>query len=369
MTGAAGIQTERNEIFMLKRLIAMLAVSALLLGGTFLYYDRHGLRTDGLYYEATGIRPDAQIMTVNGQKVEAEEYFYWLDSVCEYLNSYVGGNLDFSAQITEEMTFSQYAKSDAANTITLYQTVRQMAQKHNITLTEEDLAALAAQREQYVAYYGGEEGYALQLQLLGVNEALMNKVEEVPYLYNRMYQNYCDPEGALYPGEDTLQAYADENGYVTAQLLYFPIAGLDEAALSDMKAQAEDYAKQLAAAADKQATYETLAAQLGLTTSAEGLTFCAADVDASLYQPVTALTAGQVSGVIETPGGYYVALRVDTNYGALTEVLFNIYLQEWQDSAKVEYSDRVYASLDAGAFYAGMDELRMALVESLLAQG
>ena len=353
----------------IKRFLIMLVISALLATGLYTYYDRNGLRTDGLYYQATGIRPDAQIMTVNGQKVEAEEFFYWLDSACEYLNSYAGGNLDFNAQVTEEMTFGQYVKSDAANTITLYQVVRQMAEKHNISLTQEDLAALAAQREQYVAYYGGEEGYAMQLQLLGVGEALMNRVEEVPYLYNRMYQVYCDPTSDLYPGDEALQAYGDENGFVTAQLLYFPTEGLDETALADMKAKAEDYAKQLTDATDKQGTYETLATQLGLTVNADGLTFCAADTDATLYQPVAALTAGQVSGVIETPGGYYVALRMDTNYASLTEVLFNIYLQEWQDSAKVEYSDKLYDSLDAGAFYTGMDELRMALVESLMTQG
>ena len=353
---------------MWKRLLAMVAICAVMAVGLVNYSNKTGSRTDGLYYEASGIRPDAQMLQVNGEAVSAEEFFYWLDSTCAYLVSYAGGKLDFHAQVTEELTFGEYAKSDAANTAALYALVRQMADEAGVTLNEEDLAALDAQRQQYVTYYGGEEGYAMQLQLLGVTEELMHRMEEVPYLYNRMYHTYCDPSSSLYPGDDALKTFGDENGYVTAQLLYFPTEGLDDAALADMKAKAEDYTAQLAAADDKQAVYANLAAKLGFSVSSEGLTFSAAESDASLHQAVAALTPGQVSSVIETPGGYYAALRMETNYAALTEDLFNIYLQERQDSAKVEYSDRYYAPLDAGAFYTKLDELRLALAQSMLAQ-
>ena len=353
---------------MWKRLLAMVAICALLAVGLVNYSNKTGIRTDGLYYEASGIRPDAQMLQVNGESVCAEEFFYWLDTTCAYLESYAGGALNFNAQVTEELTLGEYAKSDAANTVTLYALVRQMAAETGVTLTEEDLAALDAQHRQYVDYYGGEEGYALQLQLMGVSEELLRRTEEVPYLYNRMFRIYCDPASSLYPGDDALKTYGDENGYVTAQLFYFPTEGLDDAALAATKAKAEDYTAQLSAAADKQAVYADLAAKLGLTVSGDGLTFNAAESDASLHQVVAALAPGQVSSVIETPGGYYAALRLETNYAALAEDLFNIYLQERQDSAKVEYSDRYYASLDAGAFYTKLDELRMALAQSMLAQ-
>ena len=353
---------------MFKRLIAMLAVTAVVAGGIFFHYDRTGTRTDGTYYAATGIRPDAEMLRVNGEAVTAEEYFYWLDSVCEYLDSYVGGGLDFSTPVTEEMTFSQYAKSDAANTTVLYAVVRQMAQDNGISLTDEDLAALDTQHQQYVAYYGGEEAYALQLQILGITEELLRRVEEVPFLYNRMYQEYSDPAGKLYPGEEALRAFGEENGYVTAQLLYLPTEGLDAQAAADTKLRAADYAAQLAAAADKQAVYEALAAQLSLSTDPAGLTFCPADSDPAVCDAVAALAPGEVSGVIEGASGCYVALRLETNYASLTEVLFNIYLQEWQDSAKVEYSDRYYRDLDAGAFYGSLCDVRIAMMQQMLEQ-
>lgn len=353
---------------MIKRLIAMLAATALLAGSIVFYYHKTGTRTDGVYYEATGIRPDAAILTVNGDAVSAEEYFYWLDSVCEYLASSLNAVPDFSAALTEDMTLGQYAKADAVNTVTLYAVARQMAREAGVTLAQEDIDALDAQRAQYVAYYGGEEIYAAQLQILGVTEELLRSIDEVPYLYNRMYQQFADPAGKLYPGEEALRTFGQEQGYVTAQLLYLTAEGLDEEAAADMKAKAADYAAQLQAAADKQGTYETLAAQLGLTTSEAGLTFSAADADAALYQAVAALAPGQVSSVIETEGGCYVALGMEPNYASLAEVLFNIRLQERQDSAKVEYSGKLYDSIDVTAFYTALYEARAALMQQLAGQ-
>ena len=352
---------------MLKRFIAMLAVCALLLGGITTYYTRTGSRTDGLYYAASGIRPDAQFLSVNGEAVSAEEYLYWLDSVCEYLDSYVGGGLDFNTQVTEEMTFSQFAKSDAATTAVLYAVVRQMAQEEGITLTEEDQAALDAQRAQYVTYYGGEEAYALQLQILGVPEALQRQVEEVPFLYNRLFLAYSDPDGKLYPGAETLQTFGEQNDYVTAQLLYFPTEGLDEVAVADMKTAAADYAAQLTAAEDRQSAYSAMATALGLTVDAAGYTFCPTDSDPLVCAAVSELTPGEVSDVIEGTGGFYVALAMETDYAALAEVLFNIHLQELQDSAKVEYNEK-YDALDAGIFYENLREERIALMEQMLGQ-
>lgn len=350
---------------MIKRLAAMLAVTALLAGSVLFYYHKTGTRTDGVFYEATGIRPDAPVISVNGADITAEEYLYWLDSVCEYLASYAGGTPDFSAGVTDEMTLGQFAKADAATTSILYAVVRDMAAEHGITLTAEDLAQLDKQQEQYVAYYGSRDAYLQQLQLLGISPDMLRRIEEVPYLYNRLFRAYAEPAGKLYPGEDALKNYGDEKGFVTAQLLYFPAADLSADERAAMAAIAADYAAQLSAAADKQATYATLAGSLGLTVSADGLTFCAADGDTAVYQAVCDLTPGQVSKVIEGSSGYYVALRTETNYAALAEDLFNIYLQDRKDSAKVEYSDRYYDRIDAGSFYTALRQARSDLMQSL----
>ncbi len=347
---------------MFKRLAAMLLVCVLLAGSVGLYYRQNGTRSGGVFHEASGLRPDAVVMRVNGDAVTAEEYLYWLDSVCEYLASYLGSVPDFESAVTETMTLGQFAKEDAAHTAILYAVVRQLAQQHGFTLTAEDEAALAQQAEQYVSYYGDHETYLQQLQLLGLSAESLRSMDEVPYLYNRMFLDYADPNGKLYPGDEALRAYGEENGYVTAQLLYFPTTGLTETEQGHMMSIAADYAAQLQTATNPSATYETLATQLGLTVSPDGLTFSSADADAAVYEAAAALEVGQVSSVITGSSGYYVVWRIQTNYSVLAEHLFNIYLQDCQDSAKVDYNDRVFDQLDTGSFYTALQEARSALM-------
>ena len=122
----------------MKRFAAMLVVSVLMVlwiaSG-----DRMsaGQRTDGLYYEVTGIHPDAVLMRIEGEDISAEEYLYWLAYDCEYLTSYVP-NLDFSAEVSNGMTYGSYAKADAVETVKLYALLRQWAKQYNVSLTEED---------------------------------------------------------------------------------------------------------------------------------------------------------------------------------------------------------------------------------------
>ncbi len=66
--------------------------------------------------------------------------------------------MDFSAEVSNGMTYGSYVKADAVETVKLYALLR-AEQEYNVSLTEEDEARLQQQRQQYVTYYGGEEGY------------------------------------------------------------------------------------------------------------------------------------------------------------------------------------------------------------------
>lgn len=194
----------------MKRFAAMLAVSVLMVlwiaSG-----DRMsaGQRTDGLYYEVTGIHPDAVLMRINGEDISAEEYLYWLAYDCEYLTSYVP-NLDFSAEVSNGMTYGSYAKADAVETVKLYALLRQWAKQYNVSLTEEDEARLQQQRQQYVTYYGGEEGYQQQLQLLGISEDTFDSINRMYLLYARIHDLYTADGSAMHPTQEA----TDEGWYV-----------------------------------------------------------------------------------------------------------------------------------------------------------
>ena len=124
-------------------ILAMLAVTLVLLLVLVLTSGlKNGKRTDGLYYAATGIHPDAQLLRIGDQIITAEEYLYWLAYDCEYLSANAG-QIDFSAQVTDDMTYGEYVKSDALETVKLYAIIRQWAEEAGIELTQEDLKEFA----------------------------------------------------------------------------------------------------------------------------------------------------------------------------------------------------------------------------------
>ena len=126
----------------------------------------NGHRSDGLFYQASGIRPDAELLTVNGETIDAEEYLYWVAYDCEYLSANVS-DLDFDAELSDGMTYGAYAKQDALETVKLYAVIRQWARQGNVTLTDSDREALEKQRQQYINYYGSQEAYLKQIQGMG----------------------------------------------------------------------------------------------------------------------------------------------------------------------------------------------------------
>ena len=240
----------------------------------------------------------------------------WLAYDCEYLTSYVP-NLDFSAEVSNGMTYGSYAKADAVETVKLYALLRQWAKQYNVSLTEEDEARLQQQRQQYVTYYGGEEGYQQQLQLLGISEDTFDSINRMYLLYARIHDLYTADGSAMHPTQEAIDAFAQEKGYVTVKLLYWPASGGENS-----QAQAEDFAARLSTAEDKDALYAEMAQQLGIEAGDTGRTFSAETLGDTLSAAFSALEPGQVSDVIATDEGWYVAIGQTLDESSVLDEMF-----------------------------------------------
>lgn len=352
----------------MKRFVAGL-IAAILLVSCISLIDGggSGIRTDGLYYQVSGIRPDATIMTVDGEKISAEEYLYWLAYDCEYLSAYAG-SLDWDEVVTGTMTYGDYVKDEVTDTMKIYAIIRQMARKGDVTLSDEDLAALDAQRRQYIEYYGGEEGYARQIQLLGVSEETFDNINSMYYLYSRVQEAFCD--GSLRPDDEELLSFAKENGLMTAKLLYLSTEGLSEDEIAQRRDLAQGYADKLKAADDVDALYAQFAGELGLTVSESGQTFSASETgeggeeDLLLANAVAALDEGGVSDLIESGSGFYVAVRQALDLSAVADRMFSQTIESTLAEAKVKYNDAVYGKIDVGSFYTELLQARQELEAS-----
>ena len=346
----------------MKRLVAGF-IAAILLGSCVSFFDDGtdiGKKDMGLFYQASGVRPAAVVMTINGEKIRAEEYMYWMAYDCEYLSAYAG-SLDWNEIVTGDMTYGDYVKDEVTNTMKTYAIIRQMAKEGNITLTEEDMAALAAQRQQYIDYYGGEEAYSQQIQLLGVSEAAFDEINSMYYLYTRVQEAFCN--GALRPDDDTIRDFAAEQELMTAKLLFLSTDGLSEDDIAQRRSLAQGYADKLKAADNIDELYAQFAGELGLEVSENGQTFVVSEADPALTAAVSALQEGEVSGLIEGENGFYVALRMPTDLANAADRLFSQTLESSMANAEVQYHN-AYKKIDVSSFFPQLLQARQELSAS-----
>lgn len=333
------------------RFLAGVIASAVLVGAFALTGGmKSGKRTDGLMYQASGLHPDGELMSINGQVVSCEEYLYWLAQDCEYLASQVEG-LDWNAAVTEGMTFAEYAKADAAEAVKQHAVVRAWAQEAGITLTDEDKAEMAAQRKQYVTYYGSEEAYLRQLELVGISEETLELTQAGQYLYRDLYEAFSTPGSGLYPDEATLADYAAAQKYMG---VYVVTVDNDK----DAEGVARDLLARWQAAEDKESEYAAICEELGQEIGS-AVTLAAVEGD-PLSSAIEALEVGGMDAVIDPyeDGTCYVVMRTETDMSAVAQTYFDVLWEQRLESAVVVTNSKLYDAIDAGTFYQALAQLR-----------
>ena len=336
------------------RFLAGVIASAVLVGAFALTGGmKNGKRTDGLLYQASGLHPDGELLLIDGQTVTAEEYLYWLAQDCDYLSGQVEG-LDWDASVTEDMTFGAYAKADAMEAVKQHAVVRAWAEEAGIGLTDADKAEMEAQRQQYVTYYGSEESFLQRLAVMGVSEAAWDMIQTGQYLYRNLYEAFCTPGSGLYPDEASLADYAAAQGYMSV----YAVTVTDD---DDAEGVAADLLARWQAAEDKEGEYATICEELG-QEAGSAVTLAAVEGD-PLSNAIAALEEGGMDAVIDPyeDGTCYVVMRTETDMSAVAQTYFDVLWEQRVQDAVVVVNTKLYDTIDTGAFYEKLTQLRAAL--------
>lgn len=336
------------------RFLAGVIASAVLVGAFALTGGmKNGKRTDGLLYQASGLHPDGELLLIDGQTVTAEEYLYWLAQDCDYLSGQVEG-LDWDAAVTEDMTFGAYAKADAMEAVKQHAVVRAWAEEAGIGLTDADKAELEAQRQQYVTYYGSEESFLQRLAVMGVSEAAWDMIQTGQYLYRNLYEAFCTPGSGLYPDEASLADYAAAQGYMSV----YAVTVTDD---DDAEGVAADLLARWQAAEDKEGEYAAICEELGQEVGS-AVTLAAVEGD-PLSDAIAALEEGGMDAVIDPyeDGTCYVVMRTETDMSAVAQTYFDVLWEQRVQDAVVVVNTKLYDTIDTGAFYEKLTQLRAAL--------
>ena len=258
-------------------------------------------------------------------------------------------NMELSEGFTAGDYITQQAEMQAISMVTQYAVIDGWAQEGGISMTEEDLADIDAQRAASIEQLGGEKAYQQWLQSLGVSDAFISRSLSHSYLINHLSDAYCTEGGAIYPDEESLNAYIDEHEFFGASILFVDTCEMDKTEKTKAKKEMEGYVTKLRKAKDLDAAFAEIAEKLELDPAS--ITFTADEMEEGFIAGLKKVKIGSVSDVITTDEGYYVAIRRQPELESILQGMLNEEFADRCANAEIIYNDEVYGSINTLTFY------------------
>ena len=335
----------------------------------------------GIYYDITGIAPTETVMTVDGNEIPAQMYFYWTAYNCSYLEyqmnmlnyaygmytDYIdadSGTVNWDLQFTEDQTLSEYVKAETDDTVLFYAVVENLAAEMDAGLTAEDEAAIADNRASAVEEMGGEEEFVKYLAELGIDEDTFARFSSTSFLFDNLTDLVLQEGSELYLPEEDYDQYATYADHILLATQDTATgAALSEEEIAEKRQTAEDLLTQLQASDDVVTLFGQLADEYsedpGRAENPDGYIYTPGTMVTVFEDAAAALEPGQVSGIVESDYGYHIILRRDLSEGlandpdtkrTLAQQYLQSLLEERMEEAEVTVSAEL-DDLDPGAFY------------------
>lgn len=343
--------------------------------------NQNAIYNRSLDYEkaANAFAADEVVMTVNGQDITWQEYYRWLYYILSYIEDHNGAITDWSTpcELNREYTIADYAKFYAQATVAQYRVIEQMAEKNNITLTEEEEQAIWEAWDNYVEQYGSEEKLVAYLESIYTNKELYLFGQKMSYLYDDLFHARYGENGERCTDQEVAE-FATANDYVRIQYLLLRTVDddnmlLDEKEIQKKKTRIYELSEQITAAEDSVAKFEELYAEYNEDNVAdnypEGYTRSLSSLSrAEIREVLSTLPEGSISTPVETGYGYYILYRLPLDYDGIVEYdkkdgsaytlryiaatnLFSNDIAEVLAGAEITYSE-AFESLDLSQLFA-----------------
>lgn len=328
--------------------------------------------------EVMGYDGSTVLFTVDGNDVNAADYFFWMAQNADYVASYFTGmglDIDWTNNLGGSQDMDSYVKDSSMDTAVLYSIVKAKAAEYGFEMSKEDEAAydedLAAAKEKL----GGEEAYEEFLLSMCITDEGMREMSSVGVLYNKLAEGLFREGGEFAPTAEDLNTYAEENDLLCAKHILLMTQDkttgevLSEADAAAKKALAEDILAQLQAIedpAERKAKFDELMNEYSEDSSKaaypDGYVFTAGEMVVEFEEATRALEFGAVSVIVESSYGYHIILRQDPAESeqirsAWQAAEMDALVQKWTEEAVIETTE-TYDNLTTAEFYTNLTAYR-----------
>ena len=279
-------------------------------------------------------RADETVMTIGGYPISVMEYNHYLYPV---RMEYEGDDPTYWKTHLEE---GENIKNQALEMFRDNCAMLQWAKDVGIELTDEEREEVRQTIEQVKSSYETEADFYAALEENYLTVELYQKIYEDSMIYNKLYEYVFTQSDMKEVTDEELAAYAEENGYLGAKHILFATTG-DETADAEKLALAEDVLAQLQAGADFDTLMMEYTEDPGITYYPSGYTFTDGEMVAEFEQAVKELGVGEMSGIVQSPNGYHIILRVAPDTTTMTDGVIQqraaAKIDEYREAMQVEY--------------------------------
>ena len=279
--------------------------------------------------------PNEVVMTINGQEITWEQYFYFVNTNADTVSRYLADAKNYGLEVSWEdvtdesgTTFLQYVTAYAEETLRQMVVIESVAQEGGAVIGAKEQAEIDAATESLKASLAGagasDEVFNAALAELYLSRDFYERINRVNYLYQNGFTAIYGQDGANVSDEDAL-AYLQDNGYISANHILYLTVDMT----SGQELDAETKEAKLAAAnnmSEYMRGYEAedgaaLAARFaelkveecedsGKTAYPNGYVFLPGDMVKEFEDACLALGEYEVSEPILSSYGYHVIMRL-----------------------------------------------------------
>ncbi len=314
------------------------------------YHQNNGADFPSILGQASGIPEGACFCGVNGEAVPAWRYLYWLARVCDRLSGEYGGAPDWDFIMDDGRTLNEYAKEQALMDTAMYCVTEILARDCKITWSDQDARAMENQWRERCENRGGENIYLKELSRYGLDRSRLEYLTRIGLFYQKL-RDLCRSGSDLIPSpaEAELSAIAREfDSDPNSARINRIFVSSENISRSAARSRAESYFTQLNGAADQAALFDTLAResddQAGPRDAGDE------SFPVKLQQVARALRIGQVSGILESDGGFSILIRLPPENSVLRDIWLDRFLENQAESAEILLSEH-WRNLNTADFY------------------
>jgi len=331
-----------------------------------------GLEAPDYTYAFEKYSPETVVFRVNGLPITWNELFYWIMYNRSTFEMYFGTIEDWSAANAgnPEQTNNEAILEAAMGYIKEYTSLESNVMEMGVELTDEQKKDVEDIWNQQISQYadGDTELFINDyLKPSFLTEEMYKKLIQIETFFNAGVEKMFG-EGAKDCTEEEVAEFVTSADLVAAKHILIKTGGdidpdtgmpaeLDEAAVAEKTAQAEDILSQIKSAADPAAKFDELMNEFsedtGLVLFPEGYIFDSIKMVAEFNEGTRALEVGEISDLVESTYGYHIIMRVDakpdmdydySNDGRLLTLreaaaisIFDSHMAEWSEEAVVEW--------------------------------